>query len=182
MRGLMRPTWDDTWMNVARVMAHRSSCSRARVGAVIVDPNNRIVATGYNNPPANFDRPWEDDCDGREAGFCTRGKHGPTDDTIVSYSDCLTIHAETNALMFCDRRDREGGTIYVTCAPCLTCAKAVANSGLKRIVWDHHPEFDYRNIDQTYTLLTESGLTITVLPDGPYEPQDPNSEDSLTST
>lgn len=169
-------------MSVAEVMGLRSSCSRAKVGAVIVDPNNRIVATGYNNPPAGFDRPWENECDGRagEPGFCVRGKYGATEDTVVSYSDCSTIHAETNALMFCDRREREGGTIYVTCAPCLTCAKAVANSGLKRIVWVDHPEFDYRHIEQTILLLEESGLTITVQ-DRQNEPQDPDSEDSHTS-
>lgn len=170
-------------MAVAEVVALRSPCARARVGAVIVDPTNRIVATSYNGPPSNFPRPWEDNCDGRqgEAGFCIRGKYGPTEDTVISYSDCSTIHAETNALMFCDRRDREGGTIYVTSAPCLTCAKAVANSGLKRIVWGHHPEFDYRNIEQTILLLEESGLSITVQ-DGPHEPQDFDSEDSRIPT
>jgi deoxycytidylate deaminase len=49
-----RPNWDDTWLEVARVVARRSLCVRDQVGAVIVDPRNRIVATGYNGPPSGF--------------------------------------------------------------------------------------------------------------------------------
>lgn len=52
-----RPSWDDTWLRVARAVAERSLCERDKVGAVIVDPRNRIVATGYNGPPAGFTGP-----------------------------------------------------------------------------------------------------------------------------
>src|SRR5262245_3693479 len=115
-----RPSWDETWMNVARDVATRARCSRARVGAVIVSASNRIVATGYNGPPADYDPmgggvPWEYECDGSEGGgWCVRGKFGPTPDTEKSYEDCPAIHAEVNAISFCDRSVREGGTIYCT--------------------------------------------------------------------
>lgn len=49
-----RPTWDEVWLRVAAEVATRSLCVRDQVGAVIVDPGNRIVATGYNGPPAGF--------------------------------------------------------------------------------------------------------------------------------
>lgn len=49
-----RPTWDNTWLAVARDVAARSLCVRDQVGAVIVDSRNRIIATGYNGPPTGF--------------------------------------------------------------------------------------------------------------------------------
>lgn len=157
---MLRPTWDETWMEVARVVAQRSSCSRAQVGAVVVDPGNRIVATGYNNPPAGFHRPWRDQCDGTEStGYCLRGKFGPGEGG--EYSDCSTIHAETNALSFCDRRDREGGSIYVTGVPCYTCAKTIANSGLRRVVvWNDSFDRPHRDWSETREFMIECGLTV----------------------
>lgn len=50
-----RRTWDDTWLDVAAVVARRSLCVRDQVGAVVVDPRNRVVATGYNGPPDGFE-------------------------------------------------------------------------------------------------------------------------------
>lgn len=49
-----RPSWDLTWMRMARVIARRSLCDGEKVGAVITSATNRIVAVGYNNPPAGF--------------------------------------------------------------------------------------------------------------------------------
>lgn len=123
----MRPSWDETWLSVARSVARRSGCIRDRVGAVIVDHTNRIVATGYNGAPAGY-------MDGDTA--CTLGceRAKGMGDLAPDYSDCPSIHAEANALLFCDRREREGGTMYVTSAPCIGCAKLMANSGIARVV------------------------------------------------
>lgn len=49
-----RPSWDLTWMRMARVIARRSLCDGEKVGAVIASQTNRVVAVGYNNPPAGF--------------------------------------------------------------------------------------------------------------------------------
>lgn len=51
---MTRPDWEDTWLEVARVIAKRSLCSRDQVGAVIVSKTERIVSSGYNGPPAGF--------------------------------------------------------------------------------------------------------------------------------
>jgi deoxycytidylate deaminase len=51
----LRPEWDAVWTHVAEAVSARSLCTRARVGACVVDIANRIVAVGYNNPPAGFD-------------------------------------------------------------------------------------------------------------------------------
>jgi len=60
-----RPSWDETWLAVAGAVAKRSLCVRDQVGAVIVSPQQRIVATGYNGPPAGFchnEQPCSDWC------------------------------------------------------------------------------------------------------------------------
>lgn len=114
---------------MARTMSRRSRCSRAQVGAVIVSAANRVVATGYNGPPSGY-RVEDGPC----GNWCQRGELGPTSETATSYEDCPALHAELNALMHSSRSDRNGGTIFVTGHLCLSCAKAVANSGLRRVV------------------------------------------------
>ena len=61
-----RQTWDETWLSVAQVIARRSLCVRDQVGAVIVSQSNRIIATGYNGPPATFG------ANGPCTNWCTR--------------------------------------------------------------------------------------------------------------
>lgn len=151
-------------MAVADTIALRSACSRAKIGAVIVDATNRIVATGYNGPPAGFRREWRDECDGSEnLGFCLRGKYGAKPDTVTSYTDCPSLHAEANALSFCDRRHRDGGSIFVTGTTCINCAKLIANSGLARLVVRHDPAYDYRDPGVAYEFLQGCGITIVTI-------------------
>jgi dCMP deaminase len=107
-------------------MALRSGCTRSQVGAVIVNEKNRIIATGYNGPPANS----EITC----ASGCPRAKDHGDGRTTAGYGfDCVSIHAEANALLFCDRSTIEGGSLYVNAVPCPDCAKLIANSGLKHV-------------------------------------------------
>lgn len=157
----VRSTWDQTWMAVADAVASRSRCTRAGVGAVVVTDTNRIVATGYNGPPATFRDKYREVLSHETCEtFCHRATVGPTPATLASYHDCPSIHAEANALMFCDRNQREGGTIYVTGSICFTCAKLVANSGVKRVVarWDEQ----YREPDRSKAFLADCGLTVVV--------------------
>lgn len=139
--------WDQTWRDVAQVIARRSPCVKAQVGAVIVDRNNRIIATGYNGQAAGDVRTCREGCPRMQTG-----------DLGSSYSACLTIHAEANSLMFCDRRDREGGTIYISRSSCMDCAKLIANSGLAfadiRVIADDW----YRNPQEIEAYLESCGI------------------------
>ena len=148
----MSVSWDDAWMDVAFAVSSRSSCTRMRVGAVIVDPHNRIIATGYNGAPAGLRLKCADACE----------RARKTDQLSPCYDDCISIHAEANALMFCDRRDREGGTIYVTTSMCYTCAKLVANSGLSRVVLHPQTGDEYRNPSRSMHLLESCGLKVEI--------------------
>lgn len=164
-----RADWDETWLRVAAAVAARSDCVRGQVGAVIVDATNRVVATGYNGPPAHLraDHPYRGDrgpvvrLSASCAADCPRARAAEVADP-VGYTDCISIHAESNALLFCDRRDREDGTLYVTSPVCFTCAKLVANSGVARVVAVADPERSYRDPDRSLALLRASGLRVHV--------------------
>lgn len=184
-----RSSWDDTWLRVAREVGTRSLCDRDQVGAVIVDPGNRIVATGYNGPPAGFDRTsrrltgttsdrselscvdwcprayaarWPECADAANVVEWARSdSHEPRSD----YSDCPALHAEANALSVCDRSAREGGTVYVTSVVCFTCAKLLANSGLTRVVVgaDVTKHVAHRRPARSYEFMRMCGLAVDIV-------------------
>lgn len=149
-------------MAIARLMGQRSLCSRDRVGAIIVDADNRIVDSGYNGPPRGWAPIHSDSC----LTWCPRAV--PYVDEVVPprdphYDDCVSIHAEANALMFSDRTRRIGGTIYVSSGTCGGCAKLVANSGLVRAVYGS--SVLHRDSEKWYDFLRECGIAVTL-----YEP------------
>lgn len=123
----MRQTEDQTWCLVAAAIAGRSKCD-TQVGAVIVGVDGRVLATGYNGPPAGY-KPVN--ACGACSGICDRKTKVMKD---PDYLDCPSNHAEINALLYSDQVNRANGVIYVTKMPCLACAKAIANSGLHTVV------------------------------------------------
>jgi dCMP deaminase len=151
----MRPTWDETRMAMAREIAQRSLCVKAKVGAIITGPDGKhIVGEGFNGPPAGY-RHDSQPCN----IWCKRTTQlAPAPD----YSDCVTIHAESNALLKSDYSKRLGGTIYITSHPCWGCAKLIANSGLRRIVVDSDAAHLHRDPMTSYRFLMECGLEVNV--------------------
>jgi len=111
-------------MAMAFVMALRSDCTRSQIGAVIVNDKNRIIATGYNGPPAVSPVDYTCHLSCPRANGDVGDQYGFT---------CISIHAEANALLFCDRSTIEGGSLYVNAVPCPDCAKLIANSGLTHV-------------------------------------------------
>jgi dCMP deaminase len=135
----MRPDWDTYFMDIATVVASRSTCDRASVGAVIAR-DKRILTTGFNGSPSG-----QAHCD--EAGHLMVGGH------------CVrTIHAELNAIIqgALHGISLRGGTIYVTHFPCLGCAKALANCGLVRLVYRDA----YRIDEHAVAVLEAAGVAI----------------------
>ena len=116
-----RPTWDEYFLGIAEAVSARSDCERSRVGAVIVK-ERRIRATGYNGAPAN--QPGCESCPRRTSSVA------PGSD----YSNCVAVHAEANALLYCDREDLIGATLYITREPCYGCQKLIAATGVSRVV------------------------------------------------
>lgn len=154
-----RPTWDETWMAIAHVIAARSKCSRRQVGAVIITADNQQVAASYNGAPAGMN------VVGRCIDWCARAQSAPVDEPpseTTGYHNCPSIHAEANALLFSDRTRIAGGTIYVTSAVCIDCAKLIANSGLKRVVMEVHPGDLHRDPVRVAAYLADCGVKLTV--------------------
>jgi len=115
---MARASWDDYFMNIARVVASRSTCERKFVGAVIVR-DRTILSTGYNGSI-------------RGMPHCTDVGHLMDDGHCVA-----TIHAEVNAIIQAAKNgvSINEASIYVTASPCWNCFKAIANAGMKRIVY-----------------------------------------------
>ena len=84
----------------------------------------------------------------------------------VKKQRCIrTIHAEQNLLLFTDRSDREGSTVYVTDEPCWTCANMLANSGVVEIVYDRKYAKDHEKVKR---LMEQKGISFRRL--NAYDP------------
>src|SRR5512145_3429247 len=83
-----RLSWDRYFMTITRQVAERSTCTRAKVGAVIVRDKN-ILATGYNGAPAGMPHCIDVGC------LIYQSK---TPDGEIEENCFRTIHAEINAI------------------------------------------------------------------------------------
>lgn len=169
-----RQSWDTTRIEMAKILAKRSRCSRDQVGAIIVDHGNKIIGEGYNGPPSGFKDPayatgaagWvstppydSETC----ASWCTRAEAAKQGASLsLTYLDCPSLHAEANALITSDRSLRVGGTIYVTSDVCMGCAKLIANSGLARVYVSTRRYDKHRNPNASYEFLQQCGLLVNV--------------------
>ena len=123
-----RPTWDQYFMTITRQVAERSTCLRAKVGAVIVRDKN-ILATGYNGAPAGLPH-----C--TDVGCLIYRSTTPSGDLEENCFRC--IHAEMNAIAQAAKNGAgiRDAAVYVTHTPCIQCFKVLINTGIKRIVYD----------------------------------------------
>lgn len=113
-------SWDEYFMGAAILSGKRSKDPSTQVGACIVDENKKIVGTGYNGAPRGIDDadfPWE-----REGDFLN---------TKYAY----VCHAELNAILNSTKETLKNCTMYVALFPCNECAKAIIQSGIKRVVY-----------------------------------------------
>ena len=117
-----RPNKDAYFLAMASLVSLRATCRRRRVGCVLVDANNHVLATGYNGVARGRDHCLDRPCPG--ADF----KPG------LGLDQCEAIHAEQNAMLQCkDTQSIE--TAYITVSPCVTCVKLLMNTSCKRIVF-----------------------------------------------
>jgi dCMP deaminase len=144
-----RQSWDEYFLSLAAQAASRSNCSRRAVGAVIAQ-GRRIRSTGYNGPPSGYGH-----CD---AGACPRALTESA--RSFGYDNCVAIHAEANALLFADHEDRDGATLYTTAAPCFSCAKLIANSGIAEVVASGGR---YEGWDETRRFLQDCRVRVRLL-------------------
>lgn len=131
-------------MNIAGMVASRSTCDRRKVGAVLVK-NKNILSTGYNGSSRGLPH-----CDeiGHEivAGHCVR-----------------TIHAEANALVQAARHGTavEGAVMFMTHSPCYDCFKMIVNSGIKEVIYGDFYMSRYDASDKVFDLARKAGVKVT---------------------
>ena len=145
-----RPSWDEYFMSIARVVASRSNCIKRKVGSVIA-LDRRIISTGYNGTPRGIRNCNEGGCP-RCAGAAEAG---------TRLDECLCSHAEENAITQSAYHgvSVRGGTVYTTFCPCLICTKMIINAGLSEVVYDAH--FPLGEV--SVALFREAGIKVRQL-------------------
>ena len=120
-----RPSWDDYFMEIARVVSTRSTCLRRRVGAVVV-LERRILTTGYNGAPGGVRHCAETGCLREQLQVPSGERH----------ELCRGLHAEQNAIIQASVHGVaiKGAVLYCTHYPCAVCAKMLVNAGITRVV------------------------------------------------
>jgi dCMP deaminase len=141
-----RPSWDQYFASIARLVATRSTCLRRHVGAILVK-EKRILSTGYNGAPAGLKHCVEVGCLREEASIPSGTRH----------ELCRALHAEQNAIVQAAYHGISiaGSILYCTNKPCVICSKMLINAGIKRIYYDEG--YDDALSD---TILDEAGIEI----------------------
>ena len=135
---------DEYFLQIANTVATRATCPRRKVGCVLVDSKQHIVATGYNGVPSGFTHCIDVPCEGADLPSGT------------GLDVCEAIHAEVNA--FLQLRSDDNLTAYVTIMPCFSCAKMMANSNIKRLVAAE----EYVH-NQSIEMLQKAGILINIV-------------------
>jgi dCMP deaminase len=147
---MIRPSWHEYFMLLAKLVSVRSTCNSRKIGAVIVR-DNRILTTGYNG--AVHGAPH---CIDRGPDFCLRRSIGAHD--ADKYNYCLSSHAEVNAI---DQAARfgislENTTVYCTLEPCNWCFKQLIQAGIKEIYYERAYDSQNKEFDLYWRKIMES--------------------------
>ena len=123
-----RPAPDEYFMEIANVVAKRSTCLRLHVGAVIVK-DGQILSTGYNGAPHGFEHCLDIGCIREKQNVA----HG------TRHELCRAVHAEQNAIIQAAIHGVSiaGATVYCTHQPCILCTKMIINAKVKRVVFQN---------------------------------------------
>jgi dCMP deaminase len=145
-----RPTWEEYFMDITRLVAKRATCLRRQVGAVLV-VDKRLLATGYNGAPSGLAHCLEVGCL-REKNQIPSGER---------HELCRGLHAEQNVIIqaaFHGIRI-QGATLYCTNLPCVICTKMIINAGIKEIIY----ESGYAD-DLSREMLLEARIPVRQVP------------------
>ena len=140
-------SWDEYFMGLAHLSAMRSKDPSTQVGAVIVDQEHKVVGIGYNGLPigcSDDEFPWD-----REGG-------------MLETKYAFVVHAELNAILN-STRNLHGCTLYVSLFPCNECAKAIIQSGIRKIVYEDDKYAAADNVIASKKMLNAAGVELVRL-------------------
>ena len=144
-------SWDQYFMGIAMLSAHRSKDPNTQVGASIVGEDNRILSVGYNGMPEGCD---DDDMPWGRDGAALNSKY------------MFVCHAELNAILnYRGTGSMKGARVYVTLFPCNECAKAIIQSGIKEIVY-----ISDKSADSESTIASKKMFNMTGVKYRQYKP------------
>lgn len=145
-----RPSWDEYFLELADLVASRSTCLRRQVGAVLVR-KDRIISTGYNGAPRGLGHCLDMGCLREEMQIPSGHR----------YELCRGVHAEQNAIINAAFYgvSTQDSVIYCTNQPCLICARMIINAGIIKVV--HRGNFDDQLAVQ---FLREAGIEFVEIP------------------
>lgn len=141
--------WDEYFMSIAILSSFRSKDTSTKVGACIVSKEHKVLSLGYNGMPIGIDdekiswkREAEDELDTKYPYVC---------------------HAELNAILNTENV-LKGATLYVTLFPCNECAKAVIQSGIKKVIF-----LDDKYHNKTYSIASRKLFEMAGIETQQYE-------------
>lgn len=125
-----RPGWNEWALGIAAAVATRADCSRRQVGAILLNAQREIRATGYNGAPSG-----DPGC--LTANACPRGRSDvePGSSYDTGAGACIALHAEQNAVLQASREDQRDGILYVTHKPCDACWRMIRGTPLRAVVY-----------------------------------------------
>lgn len=141
-------SWDEYFMAVAKLAAHRSKDPNSQVGACIVSQDNKILSLGYNGFPmgcSDDEFPWA-----RENA----------DQNPLGTKYFYVTHSELNAILNYRGGSLEGAKMYVTLFPCNECAKAIIQSGIRTVIFDSNKYDGTPPVTASAMMLKAAGVEI----------------------
>ncbi len=141
-------TWDEYFMGVAVLSSLRSKDPNTQVGACIVSEDKKIIGVGYNGFPtgcSDDNLPWE--------------REGEWLETKYPY----VCHAELNAILNSPMPSLKGATLYVALFPCNECAKAIVQTGIKKVVYLSNKYEDADMTKASRKMLEAAGIELVQL-------------------
>ena len=139
-------SWDEYFMGIAQLSAMRSKDPNTKVGACIVDKDNKVVSIGYNGMPSGVpeeELSWSRDGEGLDSKYL------------------YVCHAEFNAILNTrNGASLQGCRLYVTLFPCNECAKAVIQTGIKEIIYGDNKYKDTVGTQASLKMLNLAGVKL----------------------
>ncbi len=143
---MTRPSWEEYFMSITKMVAKRSTCLRRHVGAILVK-DKRILSTGYNGAPSRLRHCEEVGCLRQNSDIPSGQRH----------ELCRGLHAEQNAIIQAAHHGISiaDSTLYCTNKPCIICTKMIINAGINRVVYE-----EGYNDELSDQMLTEAGIQL----------------------
>jgi dCMP deaminase len=156
-----KPSWDNSFIDICKVISKRSTCLKIKTSSIIVK-NNNIISIGYNGVPSKMEHCtdywfniWNSDWkqimsfeDFLQVEYFREQHH--------NWSYFRELHAEMNAILQ-SKTDISGSTLYTLLSPCINCSKCIITSGIKKVVFVEKYNRDY---DMSKLLLENNGIVL----------------------